>query len=31
MEEKEKWDLEKNEEKSKQLQLVINDSTNDKS
>ncbi|KAG6752745.1 hypothetical protein POTOM_042781 [Populus tomentosa] len=31
MEETEKWDLEKNEEKSKQLQLVINDSTNDRS
>lgn len=31
MEEPEKWDLEKNEEKSKQLQLVINDSANDKS
>jgi solute carrier family 50 protein (sugar transporter) len=31
MEEPEKWDLERNEEKSKQLQLVINDSTNDKS
>jgi solute carrier family 50 protein (sugar transporter) len=31
MEEPEKWDIEKNEEKSKQLQLVINDSANDKS
>uniref|UniRef100_A0A6N2KFX7 Bidirectional sugar transporter SWEET n=1 Tax=Salix viminalis TaxID=40686 RepID=A0A6N2KFX7_SALVM len=30
MEAPHKWDLEKNEEKSKKLQLVINDSTNDR-
>ncbi|CAK7324111.1 unnamed protein product [Dovyalis caffra] len=31
MEEPDKWDLENNEEKSKQLQLMVNDVTNDKS
>nr|XP_021592800.1 bidirectional sugar transporter SWEET3 [Manihot esculenta]OAY30286.1 hypothetical protein MANES_14G018300v8 [Manihot esculenta] len=31
MEEPQKWDVEKNEDKSKQLQLVVNDDTNGKS